>query len=58
MDDETLEMVRNVFETSSVEEISAFCEDYRMACGYYCRVVDSDHEYCSKLMNRFSNRRS
>jgi hypothetical protein len=35
------------FETS--EDVTEYCNEHRMECGYYCRNVNPGHEYCSNL---------
>jgi hypothetical protein len=35
---------------SEIDEVSGIFEnDHRIQCGYYCRNVDPEHEYCSSF---------
>lgn len=36
--------------TSNTEDIASYCENNRMGCFYYCREINSNHDYCSQLM--------
>jgi len=49
--DEQINNVKTFFESNTdINEITNYCEDNRMECFYYCREINSSHEYCSQLM--------
>ena len=46
-----IQNVTSFFEsTTDINKITDYCENNRMECFYYCREINSAHEYCSQLM--------
>ncbi|MBU0959286.1 MAG: hypothetical protein KKB31_05065 [Nanoarchaeota archaeon] len=55
LSDAQIQSVTSFFEgTTDINEITTYCDNQenRMLCFYYCRQIDSDHEYCSQLTQR------
>jgi len=51
LSDSQIQNVTSFFEsTTDINEITDYCENNRMECFYYCRQINSNHEYCSQLM--------
>jgi hypothetical protein len=38
-----------VFENGTSEDVTEYCNEHRIECGYYCRNVNPEHEYCSNF---------
>lgn len=53
MDNETLEEVRGVFETGDSQEIGEYCNQSMLSCGYYCRTINPEHEFCGQFNSTF-----
>lgn len=52
LDENQINEVSGVFENAGTsEDIAEYCSEHRMECGYYCRNVNPDHEYCSNLFD-------
>jgi len=52
LSDEQIQSVTSFFEsTTNIGEITNYCENQenRMLCFYYCRQINTNHEYCSQL---------
>lgn len=42
--------VSAVFDNAETPDgITEYCNNHRMECGYYCRSINPDHEFCSNL---------
>lgn len=41
----------------SIIDINSYCSNNRMNCFYYCRIIDSNNDYCKTMMtmNRSGN---
>ncbi len=53
---EQIQSVTSFFEsTTNSEEITNYCNNNQMECFYYCRNINSDHEFCSQLMKMRPN---
>ena len=55
LSDEQINDVKNFFSsTTNINEITTYCgnQENRMLCFYYCREINSNHEYCSQLTQR------
>ena len=56
LDENQINEVSGVFENAETsEDITEYCNEHRMECGYYCRNVNPEHKYCinlSDLRNR------
>jgi len=53
--DEQIQIVTAFFEsTTNINDITTYCDNQenRMLCFYYCRQINSNHEYCSQLTQR------
>jgi hypothetical protein len=53
LSDSQIQSITSFFEsTTDINEITTYCDNQenRMLCFYYCRQINSDHEYCSQLM--------
>lgn len=53
LDDEQIQNIKSFFEsTANTNEIADYCnnQENKMSCFYYCREINSNHEYCSQLM--------
>jgi hypothetical protein len=50
MSEENVSQVRQAFESAeSADELSGYCDANRMLCGYYCRTINPEHEFCSRF---------
>ena len=53
LSDEQRQSITSFFEsTTNIDDITSYCnnQENRMLCFYYCREINSNHEYCSQLM--------
>ena len=53
LSDEQIQSITSFFEsTTNIDDITSYCnnQENRMLCFYYCREINSSHEYCYQLM--------
>jgi hypothetical protein len=44
----SIDEVSGVFENAQTQEdVTSYCANHRIECGYYCRNVNPSHEMCS-----------
>lgn len=50
IDEDTKNKVVSLFEvTQDLDKIKDFCDQNKVGCFYYCREINSEHEFCSNL---------
>lgn len=50
LDENKINEVSAVFENAETPgNITEYCNSHRIECGYYCRNVNPEHEYCNNL---------
>ncbi len=50
LDENKINEVSAVFENAETSgNITEYCSIHRIECGYYCRNVNSENEYCNNL---------
>jgi hypothetical protein len=50
LDENKINEVSDVFENAETSgNITEYCNSHRIECGYYCRNVNPEHEYCNNL---------
>ncbi len=53
--EEQISEMSAVFVNLDSEQLNEYCQEKRMECGYYCRMVNPEHEFCENI-NNFRNR--
>ena len=53
IDNATIEEARGVFENRGMPEIGEYCNRSRFTCGYYCRAINPEHEFCGQFNSTF-----
>jgi hypothetical protein len=50
LDENQINEVSDVFENAETSEIiNEYCNEHMMECGYYCRNINPNHEFCSRF---------
>jgi hypothetical protein len=49
LDENQINEVSGVFENGTSEDVTEYCNEHRIECGYYCRNLNPEHEYCSNF---------
>jgi hypothetical protein len=50
LNESAINEVTRVFDNAgTTEEITEYCGGHVMECGYYCRNINLDHEFCSSF---------
>ena len=53
LDNKSINEVTDFFGSAqNREEVSEYCTEHRMECGYYCRWINPDNELCSFMPGR------
>ncbi len=56
MSEEDISQVKDTFESAeSTDDLSGYCDSNPMLCGYYCRSINPEHDFCGQF--NLTNRR-
>ncbi len=55
--DEDMADVAEIFKSAGgLGEITSYCSDKLFLCGYYCRTIEPENDFCSQLDFRMDRR--